>query len=66
MDTLGRHLIAEYYGCNAVTLDDVDAVGAHDYNVTQTLVMLVVLVFVVVNLAIDIIYGWLDPRIRYS
>ena len=36
----------------------VDAVGAHDYNVTQTLVMLVVLVAAVVNLAIDIIYGW--------
>lgn len=44
----------------------VDSVGAHDYNLTQALVMLVVMVFVVVNLAIDIIYGWLDPRIRYS
>ena len=44
----------------------VDSVGAHDYAMTQTLVMLVVLVFVTVNLFIDIIYGWLDPRIRYS
>ena len=44
----------------------VDSVGQHDYALTQTLVMLVVSVFVMVNLAIDIIYGWLDPRIRYS
>ncbi|MEM7505013.1 MAG: ABC transporter permease [Pseudomonadota bacterium] len=44
----------------------VDAVGQHDYTLTQTLVMLVVFVFVVVNLFIDIVYGWLDPRIRYS
>lgn len=44
----------------------VDSVGQHDYTLTQTLVMLVVFVFVVVNLIIDIIYGWLDPRIRYS
>jgi peptide/nickel transport system permease protein len=44
----------------------VDSVGQHDYSLTQALVMLVVLVFVVVNLAIDVIYGWLDPRIRYS
>ena len=29
MDTLGRHLIAEYYGCDSQVLDDVDAVGAH-------------------------------------
>ena len=44
----------------------VDAVGANDYQLTQALVMLVVLVFVITNLVIDIIYGWLDPRIRYS
>jgi peptide/nickel transport system permease protein len=28
--------------------------------------MLVVLVFVVVNLVVDVLYAWLDPRIRYS
>lgn len=44
----------------------VDSVGAHDYAMTQALVMLVVTVFVVTNLAIDVVYGWLDPRIRYS
>ena len=44
----------------------VDSVGQHDYALTQSLVMLVVAVFVVVNLFIDIVYGWLDPRIRYS
>ena len=44
----------------------VDSVGAHDYALTQTLVMLVVAMFVFVNLFIDIVYGWLDPRIRYS
>ena len=44
----------------------VDAVGAHDYAMAQALVMLVVTVFVFTNLFIDIVYGWLDPRIRYS
>ena len=44
----------------------VDSVGQHDYALTQSLVMLVVAVFVFVNLFIDIVYGWLDPRIRYS
>ncbi len=44
----------------------VDSVGAHDYVMTQALVMLVVFVFVITNLFIDIVYGWLDPRIRYS
>jgi peptide/nickel transport system permease protein len=44
----------------------VDSVGQHDYAMTQALVMLVVTVFVFTNLFIDIVYGWLDPRIRYS
>jgi peptide/nickel transport system permease protein len=33
---------------------------------TQQLVMLVVLIFVITNFFIDILYAWLDPRIRYS
>jgi ABC-type dipeptide/oligopeptide/nickel transport system permease component len=29
-------------------------------------VLLVAVVFVLVNLAVDVLYGWLDPRIRYE
>jgi len=29
-------------------------------------VMLVVAVFVFANLVVDVLYAWLDPRIRYS
>jgi peptide/nickel transport system permease protein len=28
--------------------------------------MLVVAIFALTNLVVDIIYAWLDPRIRYS
>ena len=44
----------------------VESVGAQDFNMTQQLVMLVVLIFVITNFFIDILYAWLDPRIRYS
>jgi peptide/nickel transport system permease protein len=44
----------------------VESVSNHDYNMTQALVMLVVAIFAITNLAIDILYGWLDPRIRYN
>jgi peptide/nickel transport system permease protein len=44
----------------------VESVQNHDYNMTQALVMLVVGIFAITNLAIDILYGWLDPRIRYT
>jgi peptide/nickel transport system permease protein len=44
----------------------VESVSNQDYNMTQALVMLVVAIFAITNLAIDILYGWLDPRIRYN
>ncbi len=44
----------------------VESVSNYDYNMTQALVMLVVGIFALTNLAIDILYGWLDPRIRYN
>jgi ABC-type dipeptide/oligopeptide/nickel transport system permease component len=37
-----------------------------DYQVVQTLTLYVGVVVVVLNLAVDVTYAWLDPRIRYS
>ncbi|MGH7059794.1 MAG: ABC transporter permease subunit [Stellaceae bacterium] len=37
-----------------------------DYTLTQALVMLVVAVFVLTNLVVDLLYAWLDPRIRFA
>ena len=37
-----------------------------DFPVMQGIVLVVALLLVFVNLLIDIAYGWLDPRIRYS
>jgi peptide/nickel transport system permease protein len=44
----------------------VDAIYHRDYPVVQTLVLLFALIFVVMNLIVDITYTKLDPRIRYS
>ncbi|MCA8929124.1 MAG: ABC transporter permease [Alphaproteobacteria bacterium] len=44
----------------------VESVTNYDYTMTQSLVLLVAVVFVLSNLCIDVIYAWLDPRIRYS
>jgi peptide/nickel transport system permease protein len=44
----------------------VDSVGAQDFNLTQQLAMLVVLIFIVTNFVVDLFYAWLDPRIRYG
>ncbi len=44
----------------------VESVLNSDYTVTQSLVMLVAVVFILTNFVIDILYAWLDPRIRYA
>ncbi|MEM7776022.1 MAG: ABC transporter permease [Pseudomonadota bacterium] len=44
----------------------VDSVTLNDYAMTQAIVMIIVLIFVFTNFVVDIMYAWLDPRIRYS
>lgn len=43
----------------------VDSVLRHDYPVIQGIVLVVAAVYVLINLAIDLLYTVLDPRIRY-
>jgi peptide/nickel transport system permease protein len=42
------------------------AVGFRDYTAVQTITLLTAVAVIVSNLAVDITYGYLDPRIRYS
>ena len=44
----------------------VQAFTERDFVVVQNLVLLYGVIFVFVNLAIDLAYAWLDPRIRYT
>ena len=44
----------------------VTAVIERDIIVVQNLVLLYAVIFVVVNVLVDLSYAWLDPRIRYS
>jgi peptide/nickel transport system permease protein len=44
----------------------VSAVGQYDYTLVQGLVLLVAFIFVFTNLVVDMVYAWIDPRIRYE
>jgi peptide/nickel transport system permease protein len=44
----------------------VDAIFHRDYPVTQTIVVMMGTIFVCLNLLVDLLYAWLDPRIRYD
>jgi len=44
----------------------VDAISRRDYPIIQGVMIVFAAVYVLINLAIDISYSFLDPRIRYS
>lgn len=44
----------------------VDSVNNRDYPTIQALVFLLGLIFLTLNLVVDMLYGWLDPRIRHA
>ncbi|HET8680134.1 MAG TPA: ABC transporter permease [bacterium] len=43
----------------------VNAVLSRDFPMAQGIVLVVALIYVFVNLSVDVMYGFLDPRIRY-
>jgi peptide/nickel transport system permease protein len=44
----------------------VTSVGYRDLAVVQSIVLLVTFTMVTVNLAVDLLYGWVDPRLRHG
>jgi peptide/nickel transport system permease protein len=62
----GLVVTEQVFNLNGVGRLFVQAVQNQDYTLTQALVMLTVIIFVISNLVVDLLYAWLDPRIRYS
>jgi peptide/nickel transport system permease protein len=62
----GLVITEQVFNLNGIGRLLVQAVQNQDNVLAQALVMLVVAVFIVTNLVVDVLYAWLDPRIRYS
>jgi|SRR5579859_3708710 len=60
----GSVVIETLFGWPGIGLLAIQSVGLRDYAVVQAVVMVDTLIYVALNLAIDLSYGWLDPRIR--
>jgi peptide/nickel transport system permease protein len=63
---LGGLVVTEQvFNLNGLGLLFVEAIARRDYTLTQALVLLVSSAFIIVNFLMDVMYAWLDPRIRY-
>jgi peptide/nickel transport system permease protein len=62
----GLVVTEQVFNINGIGRLLVQSIQNQDYTMTQALVMLVVAVFVLTNTVVDLLYAWLDPRIRYG
>ena len=61
----GLVVTEQVFNLNGIGKLFVDAVARSDFTMIQSLVLLVSVCFVLINFAIDLMYAFLDPRIRY-
>ncbi|CAN5452367.1 ABC transporter permease subunit [soil metagenome] len=64
---LGGAILTEtIFGWGGVGRWIYDAVTTRDYQIIQSGVLMLALIFVLINLIVDVSYGWINPRIRHS
>jgi len=61
----GLVVTEQVFNLNGIGMLFVESVTHRDYTMTQALVLLVSFVFIFMNFVVDLLYAWLDPRIRY-
>lgn len=62
----GTMIVETVFSWNGIGKTAVEAISGRDYQVIQGYVMWMGLIYVLVNLFVDISYRWMDPRIRRS
>ncbi|MET1231577.1 MAG: ABC transporter permease [Candidatus Limnocylindrales bacterium] len=62
----GAVITETVFAWNGVGRWIVEAIGNRDYFIVQSTILIFALIFLVVNLAVDVMYAFINPRIRYA
>jgi ABC-type dipeptide/oligopeptide/nickel transport system permease component len=62
----GTFVIERIFGIPGMGKHFVNSIGNRDYTIITGVTMVYAVLLVLANLVVDIIYAWLDPRIRYD
>jgi peptide/nickel transport system permease protein len=62
----GSVVVESVFGLPGLGLLILNAIGMRDYPIVQGAVIFTAVLFMVTNLLVDVLYGYLDPRIRLS
>jgi peptide/nickel transport system permease protein len=62
----GLVVTEQVFNLNGLGLLLVQSIERRDYMMTQSLVLLVAFFFIAMNFILDILFAWLDPRVRFK
>ena len=62
----GSVIVEQVFTWPGVSTYLITGIGQRDYPIVQAVVLLISVVFVAINLLVDLLYGYLDPRIKYQ
>ena len=62
----GVVIVESIFGWPGIGKFFVDGIYARDYPVVQGFTLMIAISFVISNLLVDILYAYIDPRIRYE
>jgi len=62
----GAVLVESVFNLNGIGKYVLEAIIRRDFIAVQGIVLVFALTYVLANLVVDLLYGWLDPRIRYA
>jgi peptide/nickel transport system permease protein len=62
----GSVIIEQIFGLPGLGWTILNAIFERDYPVVQVAVLLLTVMYIVINLAVDVVYAYIDPRVRYA
>lgn len=62
----GTFIVEQIFGIGGMGKHFVQSIGNRDYPLIMGVTLVYTVLLVVANLVVDIVYAWLDPRIRYD
>jgi ABC-type dipeptide/oligopeptide/nickel transport system permease component len=62
----GTFVVEQIFGIPGMGKHFIQSVGNRDYPLIMGVTLVYAIALVIANLFVDIVYAWLDPRIRYD
>ncbi|MDO5530808.1 ABC transporter permease [Sutterella sp.] len=63
---MGSLIMENFFGIPGLGSYTLDALGAQDFSIVRTMVFLGTLAYIIGLILTDVVYAWVDPRIRLS